>query len=103
MNTTNITHRINTLKLLERFCAVLNRELYHDNDNAWVFCALLKDIIYTSNPTRDRHAIVSALPARDVHFNSDAILHAVTEKIDDITALLASDAVCASELTALLQ
>ncbi len=103
MNTTTITHRINTLKLLEQFCAVLSRELYQDNDNAWTFCELLKDIIYTSNPTRDRHSIVSALPARDIHFSRHAVLHAITEKINDIAALATADPIFTRELSALLQ
>ncbi len=103
MNTRDINHRIASLKLLERFSETLGSKLYRDNDNAWAFCALLYDIIYTTNPTKDRHAIVYNFPQRDIHFNRKAVLSAIAKTIDQITDLVHSDPVLAESVSALLE
>lgn len=103
MSIAKVNSRINNLKLLEQFYIVLERGAYQDNDNAWKFREILKDIIYEINPTKERHEIVNHLPPLDAHFNNVKLLEGIKLKIDDIANLCVVDKTFSAQLSLLLK
>jgi hypothetical protein len=94
--------RIDGIKLLEKFHAVLSNPMYEDDEFAWMFLGILKDIIYKDSPTKERGELVRVLPPYDLHFTSKTLLSAISHIINDLAKISIADDAFRQKLKKLL-